>query len=99
MRGSSKYALLGGLLGQRRGNAKNVTQLTAFDRDDCYGIGMCRIITRAELVNIEAELRAMVAAEPAVEVQQALSRLVDRYCAMSSDPVQAPQPVVLPMAF
>ena len=78
---------------------RDVTWLTALDGDDRYGADMCRIVTRAELVEIEADLRAMVAAEPVGSVRDAMSRLVDRYSAMSSDPAEAPQPVIWPMAF
>ena len=43
---------------------------------------MSKLVTKAELLEIVPELRAMAAAEPADNVREALNRLVDRYAAM-----------------
>ena len=96
----------GSLLARRRwrhaeGREKHVTWFTAFDPAKYYVGDMSSIMTRAELVEIVADLRAMAAGEPTATVRDALSRLVDRYSALNSRDRRAPavQPVVWPMVF
>lgn len=70
MRGGSDFSGVG------------VSSFTANTRMSIYLCAM-PYVTRAELIEIVPDLRAMATAELSVEVRAALNRLADRYAAMA----------------